>query len=67
MVMIAQQAKAHRIVRGVAIPYPCGNPNLTEDGDQLVRLEIVKTALKAIETNVDCPTEFLPNIEYPKA
>jgi betaine reductase len=63
MVMVAQQAKASRIIRGVKIPYPCGDPDLSEKRDRLIRREIVKTALKALETDVDRPTEFVPEVE----
>lgn len=63
MVMVAQQAKASRIIRGVKIPHPCGDPNLPEERDRLVRREIVRTALRALETDVNGPTEFVPDLE----
>ena len=63
MVMVAQQAKASRIIRGVKIPYPCGDPDLPEKSDRLIRREIVKTALRALEADVHGPTEFVPEVE----
>ena len=63
MVMVAQQAKASRIIRGVKIPHPCCDPNLPEERDRLVRREIVRTALRALETDVNGPTEFVPDLE----
>ncbi len=65
MVMVAQQVRAHRIIRGVKIPHPCGDPNLPGKSDLLIRREIVKTALRAVETDVSGPTEFTPDIERP--
>ena len=64
MVMVAQQAKASRIIRGVKIPHPCGDPSLPEESDRFLRREIVKTALRALETDVSGPTEFLPDVGY---
>ncbi len=65
MVMVAQQAKANRIIRGVKIPHPCGDPNLPEASDRLMRRGIVMTALRALETDVSGPTEFVADIKYP--
>lgn len=62
MVMVAQQAKASRIIRAVKIPHPCGDPDRPEESDQFIRREIVRTALKALQTDVNGPTEFLAEI-----
>lgn len=49
---------ASRIVPGVAIPNPCGNPTLSADEDHALRKRIVATALKALQTQVNEPTIF---------
>jgi len=62
MTKMATQVGANRIVAGTKIPHPCGNPELSEEGDLALRREIVKSALQAIQTNVTGPTVFEPNI-----
>ena len=47
MFPVAQQVRANRIVKGVSIPHPCGDPNLSKELDARLRREIVKTALRA--------------------
>ena len=64
MATLAKQMKSNRIVTGTKIPHPCGDPNIPEDADQALRLEIVSTALKTIQTEVSGPTIFAPNISY---
>jgi glycine reductase len=60
MFAVAEQVRANRIVKGVAIPHPCGDPNLPEALDARLRKQIIETALKALETEVDGPTLFAP-------
>jgi glycine reductase complex component B subunit gamma len=60
MYPIAQQVGASRIVKGVSIPHPCGDPSLPSELDGQLRREIVTTALKALEEKVDSPTVFAP-------
>ena len=63
MFPVAQQVRANRIVKGVSIPHPCGDPNLSKELDARLRREIVKTALRALETDVHGPTVFSPPVE----
>jgi glycine reductase complex component B subunit gamma len=60
MFPVAEQVRAHRIVKGVSIPHPCGDPSLAPELDARLRREIVATALKALETEVEKPTVFSP-------
>lgn len=55
---ISESVGANRIVPTVAIPFPVGNPNLPEDEEYNLRKEMVARALKALETEVDKPTQF---------
>lgn len=60
MIALAEQVKANRIVKGITIPHPCGDPHLPEEEDKAVRRQIVHTALKALQTEVAGPTLFEP-------
>jgi len=60
MFPVAQQVRANRIVKGVSIPHPCGDPSLSKEHDAHLRREIVRTALKALEAEVKGPTLFSP-------
>lgn len=60
MFPVAQQVRANRIVKGVSIPHPCGDPSLPKELDARLRRQIIETALKALETAVDGPTLFAP-------
>jgi glycine reductase len=60
---LAQQVRANRIVRGVAIPHPCGDPGLPPELDYRLRKRVVETALKAIQTPVNGPTVLTPGEE----
>jgi len=62
MTILGQQIGANRIVAGRKVIHPCGDPELSEDADLALRLEIVKTALGALQTEVDEPTIFKPNV-----
>ena len=62
MYPLAQQVGASRIVKGVSIPHPCGDPSLPAEIDAQLRQEIVETALKALQSEVKAPTVFLPNM-----
>jgi glycine/betaine/sarcosine/D-proline reductase family selenoprotein B len=61
MFPVAAQVRATRIVKGVSIPHPCGDPSLPPELDLRLRKEIVQTALKALEADVKEPTVFSPN------
>ena len=62
MYPVAEQVGASRIVKGVSIPHPCGDPNLPAELDAQLRQEIVEAALKALQSEVKAPTVFLPNM-----
>jgi glycine reductase len=49
---------ANRIVPGVAIPYPVGNPSLGIQGDKAVRRELLLRAFKAMRTDISEQTIF---------
>lgn len=51
---------ASRIVRGVRIEHVCGDPTLSQAGDRDLNMRIVRTALRALQTDVDGPTIFEP-------
>lgn len=61
MYPVAEQVRARRIIKGVSIPHPCGDPALPAELDAKLRKEIVETALKALETDVKEPTVFAPS------
>ena len=61
MYPVVEQVRANRIVKGVSIPHPCGDPSLPQDLDARLRREIVRTALKALESDVNGPTLFSPD------
>lgn len=62
MFPVAQQVRANRIVKGVSIPHPCGDPSLPKELDARLRQDIIRTALRALETEVEGPTLFSPPI-----
>jgi glycine reductase len=49
---------ANRIVPGVAIPHPTGNPALGGEGDKAVRRKLLLRAFKAIQTEISEQTIF---------
>ena len=62
MYPVAEQVGASRIVKGVSIPHPCGDPSLPAPLDAQLRREIVLTALTALEAKVESSTVFTPKI-----
>ena len=58
IVPISLTVGANRIVPAVAIPYPLGNPALPEDEEKELRLNLVKKALRALQTEVEKQTVF---------
>ena len=62
MFPVAQQVRANRIIKGVSIPHPCGDPNLSKELDARLRKEIIQTALKALESKVQGSTVFSPPV-----
>lgn len=61
MVSLAEQVGAKRIVKGIKVPHPCGDPEFPEGEDLDLRRKIVKCALEAVQKNIDRPTVFEPN------
>ena len=49
---------ANRIVPGVAIPHPVGDPTREGEGDRAVRRQLLERALKAIMTPIEEQTVF---------
>jgi glycine reductase len=66
MYPVAEQVGASRVVKGLRIPHPCGDPNLPAELDARVRQEIVMTALNALGTEVTTTTTFESELS-PKA
>lgn len=58
MFPLAEQVGASRIVKGVKIPHPCGDPTLPPEVDAKLRRTIVETALAALATDVQETTVF---------
>jgi betaine reductase len=58
---IGLAANASRVVRGVKVQHPCGDPNLPEAADMDLMMRIVRAALKALQTPVSGPTLFEPS------
>jgi glycine reductase len=63
MPFIGLAAGVSRVVRGVKIQHVCGDPNLPPEADRALRMRVVKTALRALETEVTEPTLFEPSEE----
>jgi glycine reductase complex component B subunit gamma len=55
---VAQKVGANRIVRGNRFSHPCGHPGLGPAEERAWRVELVRTALRALATPVDGPTVF---------
>jgi hypothetical protein len=64
MAALAKQMKSNRIVVGTKIPHTCGDPNLPAGADFALRREIVRTALRILQTEVSGPTVVVPDISY---
>ena len=48
----------NRIVPGVAIPHPVGNPKLGAEGDHTLRRDVLMRALHALTTGIEEQTIF---------
>ncbi len=53
VVPISLTVGANRIVPAVAIPHPLGNPALSAADEKSLRRQIVRQALRALETPVE--------------
>ncbi len=58
IVPISLTVGANRIVPAVAIPHPLGNPELPEDEERELRLNLVRKALRALQVEVEKQTVF---------
>jgi hypothetical protein len=63
---IALAANANRVVRGVQVQHPCGDPKLPEEADRDLSRRIVLAALSALQTSVTEPTLFDPPAAAPE-
>lgn len=50
---VALELGANRVVRGVKIPHPCGDPTLEPGQDHALRVGLVRGALRALSTKLD--------------
>ena len=48
----------NRIVKGVAIPHPCGEPGATAEDDLKIRKLMMELALEVLQTSVEGPQVF---------
>ena len=55
---VAADLGANRVIRGVKIPHPCGDPTLEPSGDRALRESIVRSALGALATKLDASRIF---------
>ncbi len=58
LVSIAESVGAPRIVKGVAIPHPVGDPELEPEEERALRRRLLERALEAVSTSVERPTVF---------
>ncbi len=52
---VALELGANRVVRGVKIPHPCGDPTLDPEADRALRLRIVSAALDSLTRAMAAP------------
>jgi glycine reductase complex component B subunit gamma len=57
---VARELGANRVVRGVKIPHPCGDPTLEPEADRALRQRIVCAALDSLTHAIDRSTIFEP-------
>jgi glycine reductase len=62
--MVGKQIGANRVIGGIKIPHPCGDPNVPAAADLALRREIVKQALRALQTDIGSPTVFVADGTY---
>ncbi len=58
IVPISLTVGANRIIPTVAIPHPLGDPALSSEREKELRLQLVKRALRALQTDVTSQTVF---------
>ena len=62
---LALTTGANRVIRGARIEHVCGDPDLGPEKDFAYGLQIVRTALPALQTYVSCSTLFDPDDSAP--
>jgi glycine reductase len=55
---LAEENRANRIVAGVRIPHPLGNPSMTAENERSLRTALTRRALEALTEPVDGPKVF---------
>jgi len=60
---LAEEIRANRIVAGVRIPHPVGNPVLAADTERDLRTTMTQRALEVLTEAVDGPGAF--RVEHP--
>jgi betaine reductase len=50
---IAQMVGANRVLRGVAITHPTGDPSLAVGDERAVRVRVIERALELLRTDVE--------------
>jgi glycine reductase len=58
IVPISKTVGANRIVPAIAIPHPLGDPSLSPEAEQALRLGLVESAITALETDIADQTVF---------
>ena len=62
---LAEEIRANRIVAGVRIPHPVGNPSLTLENERILRTAVTRQALQVLTEAVDGPKVF--QVDHPGA
>ncbi len=62
---LAEEIRANRIVAGVRIPHPVGNPTLTPDNERILRTALTRQALQVLTEAVNGPKVF--QVDHPGA
>jgi glycine reductase complex component B subunit gamma len=60
---LAEEVRANRIVAGVRIPHPLGNPLLASETEQQLRTAVTRRALEVLMETVDAPSIF--HVDHP--
>ena len=50
---IARMVGANRILRGVAITHPAGDPSLDAEGERMMRIALIRRALEMLSTDIE--------------
>ncbi len=61
MTPVAQRVGASRIVTGGRIPHPASDPSRPPDAERAFRRNLLRVALRALQTPVTEPTVFAVN------